>query len=527
MLWFGADRIASGDTADRRADRLPQLPHPDPHVGDDGHVRGHAGAPGRGLRRADPGGARHRRRRSWSPATPVTELAPPAARSSCATSASTTRAPRRRCSPTSRSRAAGRARPPPSSAAPARARRRCSTWSPACSTPPPARCSSTASTSATSTPRCCGAASGWSPRSRTCSPAPWPATCATPTPTPPTTSCGRRSRSPRPPTSWPAMPGGLDARIEPGRHQRVGRAAPAPGHRPGAGPPARDLPLRRLVLGPRPRHRRPAAGRAGAAHRATPPCSSSPSGSRPSPTPTRSWCSRTGAVVGLGTHDELLATCPTYAEIVASQLGRGGGGMSTHRRAPPAHGPATAATGRPRRQPGRHRAPGRVGWAPSACRPRSRRTSASSTRRLLPRLRPERRGGVAVVVLWPLVSVTLSVVGPQILGHATNIDLRRPPERPAAAGIDFAALHRMLLAGARPLRGVLGCSPTCRRTCWPASCSARCTACAPTSRTSSTGCRWLRRPPAPRRPAQPGHQRHRQRRPEPAADAQPAAHVDR
>ena len=36
----------------------------------------------------------------------------------------------------------------------------------------------------------------------------------------------------------------------------------------------------------------------------------------------------------------------------------------------------------------------------------------------------------------------------------------------------------------------------------------------------------LRRPPAPRRPAQPGHQRHRQHRPEPAADAEPDAHVD-
>ena len=27
-----------------------------------------------------------------------------------------------------------------------------------------------------------------------------------------------------------------------------------------------------------------------------------------------------GRVVGVGTHDELMATCPTYAEIVLSQL---------------------------------------------------------------------------------------------------------------------------------------------------------------------------------------------------------------
>ena len=30
-----------------------------------------------------------------------------------------------------------------------------------------------------------------------------------------------------------------------------------------------------------------------------------------------------GVVMGIGTHDELLATCPTYAEIVESQVGQG------------------------------------------------------------------------------------------------------------------------------------------------------------------------------------------------------------
>ena len=30
-----------------------------------------------------------------------------------------------------------------------------------------------------------------------------------------------------------------------------------------------------------------------------------------------------GETVGLGTHEQLLATCPTYAEIVESQIGEG------------------------------------------------------------------------------------------------------------------------------------------------------------------------------------------------------------
>ena len=47
----------------------------------------------------------------------------------------------------------------------------------------------------------------------------------------------------------------------PGRHQRVGRSAPAAVHRPGARGETRDLRVRRLVLGARPRHRRPTRGR--------------------------------------------------------------------------------------------------------------------------------------------------------------------------------------------------------------------------------------------------------------------------
>ena len=51
-----------------------------------------------------------------------------------------------------------------------------------------------------------------------------------------------------------------------GRHQRLRRPAPAALDRPGARAQARDLRVRRLVLGPRPRHRRPAADGAAAVH---------------------------------------------------------------------------------------------------------------------------------------------------------------------------------------------------------------------------------------------------------------------
>ena len=62
-----------------------------------------------------------------------------------------------------------------------------------------------------------------------------------------------------------AMPGRPAGAGGPGRHQPVGWATPAPGHRQGADPSPGDLPLRRRLLGARPRHRRPPACRARAA----------------------------------------------------------------------------------------------------------------------------------------------------------------------------------------------------------------------------------------------------------------------
>jgi len=64
----------------------------------------------------------------------------------------------------------------------------------------------------------------------------------------------------------------------------------------------------------------------------------------------------------------------------------------------------------------------------------------NSTRRLLSRLRPQRLGLVAVLFL-AIGSVTLSVLGPKILGNATNIIVDGVL---GDAGIDFGKLHRTL-----------------------------------------------------------------------------------
>ena len=84
MLWFGGAPHRQRRHADRRADRVPQLPDADPDVGDDGDVHVRDGPARRGLRRADRRGARHRVAASCRRPSPVTELRRPRARSSCA-----------------------------------------------------------------------------------------------------------------------------------------------------------------------------------------------------------------------------------------------------------------------------------------------------------------------------------------------------------------------------------------------------------------------------------------------------------
>lgn len=64
--------------------------------------------------------------------------------------------------------------------------------------------------------------------------------------------------------------------------------------------------------------------------------------------------------------------------------------------------------------------------------------------RLLERLRPERAGTVVVLVL-ALASVTMVVLGPRILGHATNVVFDGLTGRNGRQGIDFGELHRILL----------------------------------------------------------------------------------
>ncbi len=73
---------------------------------------------------------------------------------------------------------------------------------------------------------------------------------------------------------------------------------------------------------------------------------------------------------------------------------------------------------------------------------RSKDFQATSSR-LLERLSPE-RAGVMVVMALALVSVTMVVLGPKILGRATDVVFDGLTGRSGAKGIDFGRLHMIL-----------------------------------------------------------------------------------
>ena len=126
-----------------------------------------------------------------------------------------------------------------------------------------------------------------------------------------------------------ALPEGLDAPVVAGRHQRLRRPAAAAGDRARRRTTPGDLPLRRRLLRARPGHRRPAARGAAARSRRTRRVLVVAQRVSTILDADQIVVLEDGRVVGRGTHDELLASCVTYQEIVALPADRGGGGMSS------------------------------------------------------------------------------------------------------------------------------------------------------------------------------------------------------
>ena len=543
MLWFGAHRVDSGQMQIGALTAFLQLPHADPDVGDDGDLHVDDDPARRGLRRAHPEvldtdstvraadqpGRRCRRRHGAS---------------SCAASSSATPAPRRRCCSGVSLHAPSRARPPRSSAAPAPARRRCSRWSRGCSTSPAGAVLVDGVDVRELRPRATlWARIGLVPQK----PYLFTGTVAT----------NLRYGNPDATDEelWEALEiaqaedfVARDARRarradRPGRHQRLRRPAPAARDRPGAGAPSR-----RSTSSTTRSRRSTSPPTRGCARR----CGRSPRDATVVIVAQRVSTIidadqivvlEDGAVVGAGTHDELLETCPTYAEIVESQLQRrGGGGMSERREDRPRQKAAEAAP-RPR-QPAPARRPGPM--ADRACRPRSRMNFGPSAKRLLGLLRPERLGLIAVLA-FAVASVALTVDRPEdpraapptssspassasscrpgVTKEQAVDGARAPGQRHAsptcsrawtscpAQGIDFGALGQVLLLVLGALRRRQRCSCGCRADLLNG--VVQRTICRLRARgrgQAQPAAAALLRQPAARRAAQPGHQRHRQHR---------------
>ena len=161
-------------------------------------------------------------------------------------------------------------------------------------------------------------------RRRTCSPARSRATSATASPTRPTTSCGTALRIAQAEDFVRALAEGLRRARRPGRHELLRRPAAAARHRSGDRAPTGDLPLRRLVLGARPRHRRPAAGRAAADGRRLDGAHRGAAGLDIIDAD-QILVLDDGSLVGAGTHEELLGVLPDLRrDRRVAAPGRGG-----------------------------------------------------------------------------------------------------------------------------------------------------------------------------------------------------------
>ena len=244
-----------------------------------------------------------------------------------------------------------------------------------------------------------------------------------------------------------------------------------------------------------------------------------------------------GAVVGRGTHHELLADCATYQEIVGrSQLSRGGGSLRRRRR----KGQEFKATERieaPQAGPGRGpMGGGMVGQKAMDFGP--------SAKRLVARMRPD-RGKAVLVVLLGVASVGLMSIGPRILGHATDlvfngfIGTKIPPGTPESQwpeavqgtdvvpgqGVDFDAVGDVLLivlaiyAGASLLAWLQGFILNTRRA------EHRAPAARGRRGEDQPAAARLLRPVAARRAALRGSPTTSTTSADPPADDEPAAHV--
>src|SRR6185437_1910225 len=192
----------------------------------------------------------------------------------------------------------------------------------------------------------------------------------------------------------------------PGRHQRLGRPAPAARDRARAAAQTGRVPVRRLVLGARSRDRSEATpghrttARQGdrdphrAAGREHPPCASDP-GAR------RRQARRQGHP--RAARRDVPAVCGDRR--IADRAGRGGG-MSTNRPAPAAQRPAGFAM----------RGPMGGMMGP----PQKAKNFKGAARRLLGLLAPH-RGLVIAVLACCTVAVAFTVSGPKMLGRATDI----------------------------------------------------------------------------------------------------------